>query len=101
MVINLTKKIWLICLCLISLSIAGCFHVPDKDWLPSRDTVDTWNVESDDEMLQAINSFKNWIELVSSQRDNAKDNKNGELNSEELNQLSNEPNKEIENTTLE
>jgi len=36
------KKIWLFCLCLASLGLVGCFHIPDEDWLPSRNKVNTW-----------------------------------------------------------
>lgn len=60
------KKIWLFCLCLASLSLAGCFHVPDEDWLPSRNKIKTENVEKDEEVEQAINSFMQWIDMISS-----------------------------------
>ena len=59
------KKIWLLCLCLASLSLAGCFHVPDEDWLPSRNKIKTENVEKDEEVEQAINSFMQWIDMIS------------------------------------
>jgi len=60
------KKIWLFCLCLASLSLAWCFHVPDEDWLPSRNKIKTENVEKDEEVEQAINSFMQWIDMISS-----------------------------------
>lgn len=60
------KKIWLFCLCLASLSLAWCFHVPDEDWLPSRNKIKTENVEKDEEVEQAINSFMQWIDIISS-----------------------------------
>ena len=59
------KKIWLFCLCLASLSLAWCFHVPDEDWLPSRNKIKTENVEKDEEVEQAINSFMQWIDMIS------------------------------------
>ena len=61
------KQIWLLCLCLASLSLAGCFHIPDEDWLPSRNKVNTWNTQNDD-AEKALNSFMDWINIVSSQR---------------------------------
>ena len=59
------KKIWLLCLCLASLSLAWCFHVPDEDWLPSRNKIKTENVEKNEEVEQAINSFMQWIDMIS------------------------------------
>ena len=61
------KQIWLLCFCLASLSLAGCFHIPDEDWLPSRNKVNTWNTQNDD-AEKALNSFMDWINIVSSQR---------------------------------
>ena len=63
------KKIWLFCLCLASLSLVGCFHVPDEDWLPSKNKVETWNIQKDTEVEDAINSLTDWVNLISSQRD--------------------------------
>ena len=55
------KKIWLFCLCLASLSLVGCFHVPDEDWLPSKNNAKTEdlkkNVEKDEDVEHAINSL--------------------------------------------
>ena len=67
------KKIWLVCLCLASLSLYGCFHVPDKDWLPSRNKVKTENVEKNDDVDQAINSLVDWIDMISSEWDKMND----------------------------
>lgn len=63
------KKIWIFCLCLASLSLVGCFHVPDEDWLPSKNKVETWNIQKDTEVEDAINSLTDWVNLISSQRD--------------------------------
>ena len=71
------KKIWLLCLCLASLSLVGCFHIPDEDWLPSRNKVNTWSTQNDVE--KALNSFMEWIDMVSSQRN---DMKSEEISSE-------------------
>ncbi len=60
------KKIWLLCLCLASLSLTWCFHIPDEDWLPSKDKVKTEDAEKDDEVEQAIDSFIQWINMISS-----------------------------------
>lgn len=64
------KKIWLFCLCLASLSLVGCFHVPDEDWLPSKNNAKTEdlkkNVEKDEDVEQAINSLVQWIDKISS-----------------------------------
>ncbi len=63
------KKIWLFCLCLASLSLVGCFHVPDEDWLPSKNNAKTEdvekNVEKNEDVEQAINSFMQWIDMIS------------------------------------
>lgn len=63
------KRIWIFCLCLASLSLVGCFHVPDEDWLPSKNKVETWNIQKDTEVEDAINSLTDWVNLISSQRD--------------------------------
>ena len=65
------KKIWLLCLCLASLGLAGCFHIPDEDWLPSKNKVDTWNTQNE-EVENALNSFMDWINVVSTQRNGMK-----------------------------
>ena len=75
------KRIWLICLCLASLSLAWCFHVPDEDWLPSRNKVET--TQKDDNVEQALNSFMYWVDMVSSQR-NAMKNDEVEINENEV-----------------
>ncbi len=71
------KKIWLLCLCLASLSLAGCFHIPDKDWLPSKNKVNTWNTQNE-EIENALNSFMDWINVVSTQRNDMKAQENEE-----------------------
>ena len=72
------KKIWLVCLCLAGLCLAGCFHVPNKDWLPSKNKVDSWENKKNDEMQQAVDSFVEWVDMFSSQRGEMKDNENVE-----------------------
>lgn len=84
----LMKKIWVFCLCLASISIAGCFHIPDEDWLLNNNEVETWNVEKVDELEQAVNSLKEWINIASTQRNNMKNN--DEQTDWELNQINNE-----------
>ena len=63
------KKIWFLCLCLASLGLVGCFHIPDEDWLPSKNKVNTWDTQRDKEMEDALNDIMDWINMVSSQRD--------------------------------
>ncbi len=72
------KKIWLLCLCLAGLSLVWCFHVPDEDWLPSKNKVKTENVEKDEELEQALNSFMDWINVVSTKRNGMKTEENEE-----------------------
>lgn len=79
------KKIWLFCLCVAGLSLAGCFHIPDEDWLLSDNEVETENAEKGDEVEQAINSFMQWINVVSSQRNDMKDEESNEIMAEEIN----------------
>ena len=71
------KKIWLLCLCLASLGLAGCFHIPDEDWLPSKNKVNTWNTQNE-EVENALNSFMDWINVVSTQRNGIKSEENEE-----------------------
>ena len=85
MINKLIKKIWFICLWFASLTLVGCFHVPDEDWLPSRNKVNTWNVEKNDEVDQAINSLLDGFNMISSELDNATDNENDGL---EINEIS-------------
>ena len=87
------KKIWLLCLCLASLSLVGCFHIPDEDWLPSRNKVNTWNTQSED-VEKALNSFMDWINVVSTQRNDMKNEWSEEIITED----SNESTIEIENS---
>ena len=85
------KKIWIFCLCLAGLSLAWCFHVPDEDWLLSNNEVETWNVEKVDELEQAVNSLKEWIDIISQQRNDMKNENEStdkENNKSNLNQLS-------------
>ncbi len=69
------KKIWLICLCLASLSLAWCFHVPDEDRLPSRNKVKTGDINENAEIEQAIDSLMEWFDIASSQLDDMDKNK--------------------------
>ena len=70
------KKIWLLCLCLASLSLVGCFHIPDEDWLPSRNKVKTEDMKKENaEVEQAINSLVDWFNMVSTQRNETDENK--------------------------
>lgn len=80
------KKIWLLCLFLVSLSLTGCFHVPDEDWLPSKSNIETWDIKKDEEMEQALNSFIEGIDVVSTQRDelNKDENYNNVENLDEI-----------------
>ena len=80
------KKIWLICLWISSLCLVWCFHIPDEDWLPSRNKVKTEDVKNDGEVEQAINSLVDWIDMISSEWD---EKKNNEINSGELSELKN------------
>ena len=74
------RKIWLICLWIASLTLVGCFHIPDEDWLPSKNKVKTWKVV-DNEMEQAFDSLVQWFGMISSQRE--------ELESQEIVELEN------------
>ena len=81
------KRIWLLCLWLTGLSLVGCFHVPDEDWLPNK-----WKVQEgitqQDELSDAFNSLIEWVNIVSSQWNEMKNNEdnneivveNGETN---------------------
>ena len=79
------KKILLICLCLISFSLVGCFHVPDKDWLPNRNKVNTWDIKNNEEMEDAINSLMNGVNIISSEWNVL--NEYDEINDEETEQI--------------
>jgi len=83
------KKVWLICLCLASLSLAGCFHIPDKDWLPSKNKVDTWDIKTHNEVDEAFDAFVQWIDIISSQRKGIKSEEN-DNNIEDWNIISTE-----------
>ncbi len=82
------KKIWLFCLCLASLSLVGCFHVPDEDWLPSRNKVKTENMKKENaEVEQAINSLVDWFNMVSTQRNDMDENGITEENKNESDEI--------------
>ena len=85
MINKLIKKIWFICLWLASLALAGCFHIPDEDWLLSSDKAETWDVKND-EMDEALNSLMNWIDMISSDWDNLKNNESDEISADNWNE---------------
>ena len=95
------KKIWLLCLCLASLGLVGCFHIPDEDWLPSKDKVKTENVEKDDEVEQAINSFMQWIDMISSNWNELENEGNDEITEDDDSELSEIDNGEITGAEVE
>jgi len=68
--LNTIKKIWIIGLCLASLCLAGCFHIPDEDWLPSKNKVKP--VETDNEFDEALDIFVQWMDALSAQREQRK-----------------------------
>ena len=88
------KKIWLLCLCLASVGLVGCFHVPDEDWLPSRNKTETWSIQKDEEMEQALNSFMDWITMISSEWDKIN---NGVIETGEIKEVSLDAKDEIIN----
>ena len=73
---KMIKKIWLICLWISSLALAGCFHIPDKDWLPSKNKAKTEEVKKNVEVEQAVNSFMDWINMISSEKGEVKNDEN-------------------------
>ena len=93
-----SKKIWLFCLCLASLSLAWCFHVPDEDWLLSSNESNTWNIDEEAEIQQAFNTFIDWINMISSNWDGIR---NDERNNEETEMITEtiDENIRIEETT--
>ena len=102
MISNLIKKIWLICLWLTSLSLVGCFHVPDEDWLPSRNKVNTWGIQKNNQVEQALKSLIDWIDMISSQRSQVRDdeaeNDENEASIEELKEITDEESIDWEET---
>ena len=83
MINKLIKKIWFICLWLASLALAGCFHVPDEDWLLSNNNkAETWDVKND-EMDEALNSLMDWFDIISSGWNNVKNDESDEINTDD------------------
>ena len=82
MVNKLIKKIWFICLWLASLALAGCFHVPDEDWLLSSNKAETWDIKND-EMDEALNSLMDWINMISSDWNDLKNNESDEISTDD------------------
>lgn len=78
------KKIWFICLCLAGLTLAWCFHIPDEDWLPSRNKVNSEKVKNDAEFEEAVDSFIDWVNIISTDWDEIK---NDEVNNEESDEI--------------
>ena len=99
------KKIWLFCLCLASLSLVGCFHIPDEDWLPSKNKVKTEETKSDPEFEEAIDSFMDWINMISSEWNEVNDEESNEIAEEEVEKVDVEDkaisNEEIANDEIE
>ena len=88
------KKIWLLCLCLASLSLVWCFHIPDEDWLPSKNKARTEEVKNDEEVEQAIDSLMDWINMISSGWSETKDD--DRVNDEETEEIIGIENKNID-----
>ena len=94
MVSKSIKKIWFIWLWLSCLILAWCFHIPDEDWLPSKNKPEA--IHKDDQVEQAINSFVDWMNMVSSQRNEIKStetpgiSRDDEENIEEIEAINNE-----------
>lgn len=82
MVNKLIKRIWFICLWLASLALAGCFHIPDEDWLLSSNKAETWDIKND-EMDEALDSFMEWINMISSERDKINKDEGATITTEE------------------
>jgi len=81
------KKFWLFCLYLTSLSLVGCFHIPDEDWLPSKNKINTWDTQENEEIENAINEFMNWINIISSDWNDLKNEENSEITTEKAKDL--------------
>ena len=88
------KKFWLLCLCLTSLSLVGCFHIPDEDWLPSKNKVGTWDIQKNEEVENAISEFMDWINMISSEWDEMKNEENDKITAED------EEVEEVENESI-
>ena len=87
MIAKSLKKIWLFCLWISSLIIAGCFHIPDEDWLPSKNKPEIQQ-KDDQEVEQAVNSFIDWFGMISTQRNEIKNNEDTEVIIEESETIS-------------
>ena len=83
MINKLIKKIWFICLWFASFTLAGCFHVPDEDWLLS-DTESKPETSETDELGQAFNEFIDNFNSLSDKRDEIKNDEDNEDESEIL-----------------
>ena len=77
------KKIWLLFLCLASLGLVGCFHIPDEDYLLSKNKVNSWDDQKDEEINQALDSFMDWLNIISSEWDEIKNEENNGTTAEE------------------
>ena len=77
------KNIWLVCLWLTCLCLAGCFHIPDEDWLPSKWKIQD-NKDKEDELIEAVNDLIEWVNIASSQRNEMKNNDEDKVSGEEL-----------------
>lgn len=84
MINTFLEKIWLICLWIASLCLVWCFHIPDEDRLPSRNKVKTEEVKKDVELEQAVDSFMDWIDQISSEWNEMKNGENNEVDAENL-----------------
>ena len=57
--------------------LTWCFHVPDEDWILSKDN--SWNIENqnDEELNEALNSFFDSTNIISSEWKSRKNNNSG------------------------
>lgn len=73
------KKIWFLFLCGMCLTLAWCFHIPDEDWIFTKDSP-TEEKNISHEELKFIDSVNTVIDKL--KKDNQKQQISGDISDE-------------------
>lgn len=89
---NSSKKIWFLSICGICFLLTGCFHVPDEDWIFTKDSP-TKNKDTSYEESQFINSVNTLINGVQNDEINKNSDKQDVqwIESEKYSEISDTP----------
>lgn len=85
---KIIQKIWFFSLCLSLVILTGCFHIPDEDWLPSKNKVKVETTNNEEQIfLDSINTAKNMLNNINNSEETSNNEStiiNEEITNEEI-----------------